>query len=53
MNSFDITFLCERGTHKLSGAKNMPTVEDMQDHIDLLEDFGMGKTKKIVIDNMQ
>ena len=49
MNKFDIIFKCEFGEYKLNEAKKFPDKESLEETMNTLAEFGLGKTLEIII----
>jgi len=53
MEKFDLHFECENGRHDLQECRELPTMDKLTDTFEALAEFGLGKVKRIIIDNIK
>ncbi|SEA81168.1 hypothetical protein SAMN04487851_114122 [Prevotella sp. tc2-28] len=50
IEKFNIAFFCEKGNWSVKEATEFPTLERVNETAECLEELGLGRIKKIVID---
>ena len=52
MEKYNMKFYCQHGKFALQECTRLPTKESLEENFKVLEELGLGKVKKIVIDKI-
>ncbi len=53
MEKFDLHFECENGRYDLQECRELPTMDKLTDTFEAFSSLGLGKVKRIIIDNIK